>query len=326
MKAPVTIAVSGAAGQISYSLLFRIASGDLLGVGQPIILNLLEIPQALEALQGVVMELNDCTFPALHEIVITADAETAFGGADYVFLVGARPRTAGMERKDLLQCNAEIFLEQGLALNAVANRKVKVLVTGNPANTNALIALNNAPDLTPENFAAMISLDHNRAVAHLAERVGVHSRMVKDIVVWGNHSATQYPDLHHAKIKEQDALSLVDYAWYVEQFIPAVQQRGATIIKARGTSSAASAASAAIDQMRAWALGTEPNTWTSMAVASSNNYTIASDLIYSYPVQVSNNKINLIQDLEINDFSLNRMKITEKELIIERDEVKHLLS
>lgn len=324
MKTPVTITVTGAAGQISYSLLFRIASGGLLGPEQPVILNLLEIPPALSALEGVVMELHDCAFATLDKVVTTTDPEVAFANADYAFLVGARPRSAGMERKDLLECNAEIFSVQGQALNAVANRNVKVLVTGNPANTNALIALNNAPDLPPENFTAMISLDHNRAIAQLAEKSGVHAKFVKDMVVWGNHSATQYPDIHHAQIKGQNALSLVDYDWYVDDFIPTVQQRGAAIIKARGMSSAASAASAAIDQMRAWVFGTDPGTWTSMAILSSGSYGIKSGLIYSFPVRVVNGAIEIVRDLEINDFSLERMKVTEQELIEERDAVKHL--
>lgn len=250
MKTPVHIAVSGAAGQISYSLLFRLAAGLLLGPDQPIILHLLEIEPAMNALKGVVMELNDCASPLLHGIVITDDPAIAFKNVDYVFLVGARPRVAGMERKDLLAINAQIFASQGKALNAVANRNVKVLVTGNPANTNALIALKNAPALSAENFSSMSRLDHNRAISQLAEKCGVLNTDIKNISIWGNHSATQYPDLHHAKVKGLDAMSLVDQDWFSEEFIPTVQQRGSVVINAIGHSSAASAANAAIDQMR----------------------------------------------------------------------------
>jgi malate dehydrogenase len=280
----------------------------------------------MKALQGVVMELNDCAFPLLDKIVTTDNPETAFANTDYVFLVGARPRSAGMERKDLLACNAEIFSVQGQALNAVANRDVKVLVTGNPANTNALIALNNAPDLAPENFTAMMCLDHNRAIAQLAEKCGVHAKFVKDMVIWGNHSTTQYPDIHHAKIKGQMAMSLVDSNWYVDEFIPTVQQRGAAIIKARKLSSAASAANAAVDQMRAWAFDTEPGNWISMAIVSDGTYGVESGLVYSYPVRVVNGSIEIVRGLEINDFSSERMKISEAVLIQVRDAVKHLLN
>ncbi|MDO9046235.1 MAG: malate dehydrogenase [Methylobacter sp.] len=325
MKTPVHIAVTGAAGQISYSLLFRLAAGALLGADQPIVLHLLEITPAMSALQGVVMELKDCAFPLLHRIEVTDDPKVAFKNVDYAFLVGARPRGPGMERKDLLEVNAEIFAVQGKALNDVANRKVKILVTGNPANTNALIALSNAPDLRPENFSAMTRLDHNRALSQLAEKCGVLPIDVKNMTVWGNHSTTQYPDIHHAKVKGQDALSLVDNDWYVNKFIPIVQQRGAEIIKARGQSSAASAANAAIGQMKTWALGTEPGDWVSMAVLSDGNYGIESGLVYSFPVTVVGGEVNVVRGLEINDFSRQRMRITEAELKEEREAVKHLL-
>ena len=292
MKKAVDIAVTGAAGQISYSLLFRLAAGELLGPDQPIALHLLEIKPALDALQGVVMELNDCAYPLLQSIETTDDPLVAFNNVDYAFLVGARPRGPGMERKDLLQGNAEIFSVQGKALNEVASRDVKVLVTGNPANTNALIAMRNAPDLTPANFMAMIMLDHNRAISQLADKCGVHSTDIKKMIIWGNHSATQYPDLHHAIVKGQDASSLVDNAWVVDDFIPTVQQRGAAIIKARGQSSAASAANAAIDQMKAWVLGTAEGDWVSMGIPSDGSYGIEEGLIYSYPVTVKNGKIS----------------------------------
>jgi malate dehydrogenase len=324
MKTPVHIAVSGAAGQISYSLLFRLAAGELLGPDQPIILHLLEIKPAMDALQGVVMELNDCAYPLLYRIEITDDPKIAFKNVDYVFLVGARPRGPGMERKDLLLVNAEIFAVQGKALNEVANKNVKVLVTGNPANTNALITLKNAPDLKPENFTAMTRLDHNRALSQLAEKCGVLSKDVKNMIVWGNHSLTQYPDIHHAKVKGQDALSLVDDDWFVNKFIPTVQQRGAAIIQARGKSSAASAANAAIGHMKAWALGTEDGDWVSMAVYSDGSYGIEPGLVYSFPVTVVDGEISIVRGLYINEFSAQRMRITEAELKEERDAVRHL--
>ncbi len=324
MKTPVHIAVTGAAGQISYSLLFRLAAGSLLGTDQPIVLHLLEITPAMNALQGVVMELNDCASPLLHRIEITDNPMAAFRNVDYAFLVGARPRGPGMERKDLLAANAEIFSIQGKALNAVANRDVKVLVTGNPANTNALIALKNAPDLSPENFSAMTRLDHNRAISQLAVKCGVLTIDIKNMIIWGNHSTTQYPDLHHARVKGQDALSLVDEDWFVNEFIPTVQQRGAVVIKARGQSSAASAANAAIDQMRNWELGTEEGDWVSMGVLSDGSYGIAKDLIYSFPVTVVDGKVSIVKGLAINEFSRQRMKLTELELKEERDAVRHL--
>ncbi len=324
MKTPLHIAVTGAAGQISYSLLFRLAAGSLLGEDQPIVLHLLEIPPAMDALRGVVMELKDCANPLLHRVEITDDPKVAFKNVDYAFLVGARPRGPGMERKDLLQVNAEIFSVQGQALNAVASRDVKVLVTGNPANTNALIALKNAPDLNPDNFSSMTRLDHNRAISQLAEKCGVLTTDIKNMIVWGNHSTTQYPDLHHAKVKGQDALSLVDNDWFINDFIPTVQQRGAAVINARGQSSAASAANAAIDQMKAWALGTEEGDWVSMGMLSDGSYGIEPGLVYSYPVTVVNGEARIVKGLDINDFSRQRMRISEAELKEERDAVRHL--
>lgn len=324
MKTPIQIAVTGAAGQISYSLLFRLAAGLLLGPDQPIILHLLEITPAMRALEGVVMELQDCANPLLHRVVVTDDPKVAFKNVDYAFLVGARPRGPGMERKDLLQVNAEIFAVQGKALNAVANRNVKVLVTGNPANTNALIAIKNAPDLRPENFSCMSRLDHNRAISQLAEKCGVLASDIKNMTVWGNHSCTQYPDLHHAKVKGQDALSLVSKKWFVDEFIPTVQQRGTEVLKVRGQSSAASAANAAIDQMKAWAFGTDPGDWVSMGVLSDGSYGIEEGLVFSFPVAVSDGEVNIVKGLDINEFSLQRLRLSESELKEERDAVRHL--
>jgi malate dehydrogenase len=326
MKAPVRIAITGAAGQIGYALLFRIASGDMLGKDQPVILHLLEITPALEALEGVVMELNDCAFPLLHGIVATDDANIAFKDVDFAYLVGARPRGAGMERKDLLEANGAIFGPQGKALNAHAKRDVKVLVVGNPANTNALIAQQNAPDLDPTCFTAMVRLDHNRAMSQLSEKLGVLSSDVKNVTIWGNHSSTQYPDLHHATVRGDAALSHVDQAWYETSFIPDVQQRGAAIIKARGASSAASAASAAIDHMRDWALGTPEGEWTSMGIPSDGSYGIAPGVIYGFPVTCKEGRYTIVQGLEINAFSRARMDATDKELREERAAVEGLFS
>ncbi len=288
MKEPVKVAVTGAAGQIGYALLFRIASGDMLGKDQPIILQLLEIPATLQTLEGVVMELNDCAFPLLHGITATDKPEDAFKDVDYALLVGARPRGAGMERKDLLEANGAIFKVQGKALNDHASRNVKVLVVGNPANTNAAIAMNNAPDLDKKCFSAMVRLDHNRAMSQLAEKTGSQCTDVKGVVIWGNHSATQYPDLHHATVKGEPALEIIDNEWYEGTFIPKVQQRGSEIIKVRGASSAASAANAAIDHMRSWYLGTPEGEWVSMAVPSDGSYGIEPGIIYGYPVKCSN--------------------------------------
>jgi malate dehydrogenase len=324
MKAPVRVAVTGAAGQIGYALLFRIAAGDMLGPDQPVILHLLEITPALPALQGVVMELNDCAFPLLAGVVATDDVNVAFKDVDYALLVGARPRGPGMERKDLLEANGAIFAPQGKALNDHAKRDVRVLVVGNPANTNALIAQQNAPDLDPKCFTAMVRLDHNRALSQLAEKTGKHTTDIKKVTIWGNHSSTQYPDLHHASVGGKPALSLVDQAWYEKDFIPTVQQRGAAIIKARGASSAASAASAAIDHMRSWALGTAEGDWVSMGIPSDGSYGIQPGVIYGYPVTVKNGKYEIVQGLEVNDFSRARMDATDKELREERAGVEHL--
>ena len=325
MKAPVRIAVTGAAGQIGYALLFRIAAGDMLGKDQPVILHLLEITPALPALQGVVMELDDCAFPLLAGVVATDDANVAFKDVDYALLVGARPRGPGMERKDLLSANGAIFGPQGKALNAHAKRDVKVLVVGNPANTNALIAQANAPDLDPRCFTAMVRLDHNRAMAQIAQQTNARVNDVKRMIIWGNHSSTQYPDIHHATVKGQRATELVADAWYRDSFIPTVQQRGAAIIKARGASSAASAASAAIDHMRSWALGTAEGDWVSMAVPSDGSYGVAPGVIYGYPVTCKNGKYEIVLKLDINEFSRERMDATEKELREERAAIEHLL-
>lgn len=326
MKTPIDIAVTGAAGQISYSLLFRLASGELFGLDQPIVLRLLEVTAALHKLEGVVMELNDCAYPLLQKVLPTDDAQVAFKEVDYVFLVGAKPRSTGMKRKDLLESNAAIFSEQGKALNEVASRHVKILITGNPANTNALIAQRNAPDLSPSCFAAMSMLDHNRAISQLAEKCAVRSKDVKNMIIWGNHSETQYPDLHHATVKGQSAFSLVDDAWVIDEFIPTVQHRGAAIIEARGLSSAASAANAAIDQMRAWALGTEDNDWVSMAVVSDGSYSIEEGLFYSFPVRISSSGVvEIVKGLEVDAFSQARMKESEQELKEECATIRHLL-
>jgi malate dehydrogenase len=324
-KKPVRVAVTGAAGAIGYSLLFRIASGAMLGKDQPVILQLLEITPALDALKGVMMELEDCAFPLLTGVSGSDDPNVAFKDADYALLVGSRPRGPGMERKDLIEANAAIFSVQGKALNDNAKKRVKVLVVGNPANTNALIAQRNAPDLSPKNFTAMTRLDHNRAMAQLALKTGTHSNDVKGLAIWGNHSATQYPDLHHAKVGKKSAMSLVDQDWYENDFIPTVQQRGAAIIQARGASSAASAASAAIDHMRDWALGTRKGTVLSMGVYSDGSYGIEKGLIYSFPVTCEEGKWKIIKGLDINEFSRQKMRETEQELIEERDAVAHLL-
>lgn len=323
---PLTIAVTGAAGQISYSLLFRLAAGDLLGPNQPIRLHLLEVPQAMGALQGVVMELEDCAFPLLEHVAISDDPYVVFRDIDYAFLVGARPRGPGMERKDLLEANAGIFSLQGKALNEAAKRDAKILIVGNPANTNALITLKNAPDLEPANFSAMMRLDHNRALHLLAKKCGVSVTDIKRMTIWGNHSSTQYPDLFHARIKGREAISLAGKKWYVDEFIPTVQQRGAAVIKARGKSSAASAANAAIGHMRGWIGGTLEGDWVSMAVLSDGSYGISEGLMYSFPVTVENGAYDIVQGLDINDFSREKMRITEEELKEERDAVKHLFS
>lgn len=323
MKQPVRVAITGGAGQIAYSLAFRIASGSMLGPDQPVILQLLEIPPAMGALEGVVMELKDCAFPLVADIVATDDPNVAFKDADFALLVGARPRGPGMERKDLLEANAAIFSVQGKALNDHASRDVKVLVVGNPANTNALIARENAPDLDPRQFTAMTRLDHNRALAQLAEKTNSSVNEIQNMVIWGNHSSTQYPDLHKATVKGQAALGLVDQSWYADTFIPTVQQRGAAIIKARGASSAASAASAAVDHIRDWALGSGGE-WVSMAVASDGSYGIPEGVVYSYPCVCEGGQYSIVQGLDINDFSRERMEATNTELREERAAVEHL--
>lgn len=325
MKAPVRVTVTGAAGQIGYALLFRIASGAMLGDDQPVILHLLDITPAMEALEGVRMELDDCAFPLLAGIVCTDDPDVAFKDADYAVLVGARPRGPGMERKDLLEANAAIFSVQGKAINDNASRDIKVLVVGNPANTNALITQRNAPDIDPRNFTAMMRLDHNRAKTQIAQKLGANVTDVSAMTVWGNHSATQYPDLFNAKVNGQTASDQVDESWYVDTFIPTVQQRGAAIIKARGASSAASAANAAIDHMRDWALGTTGEDWVSMGVYSDGSYGIAEGLIYSFPCRCGNGQWSIVQGLQVNDFSSERMRVTEQELAEERDAVADLL-
>ena len=323
MKDPVRVTITGAAGQIGYALLFRVASGAMLGKDQPVILQLLEITPALGAVKGVVMELDDCAFPLLHDVTYTDDANVAFKDTDYALLVGSRPRGPGMERKDLLEANAAIFSAQGKALNDNASPNVKVLVVGNPANTNALIAQRNAPDLDPRNFPAMTRLDHNRAMAQLAAKAGKHVSDVEGLCIWGNHSATQYPDIHRASVAGEEAMSMVDMDWYTGDFIPTVQQRGAAIIEARGASSAASAANAAIDHMRDWALGSDAV--LSMGVYSDGSYGVAEGLIYSFPVTCSGGDWRIVQGVEVSAFSQEKMDATETELTEERDAVAHLL-
>tara|TARA_B110000858_G_scaffold123333_1_gene140633 strand:- start:20759 stop:21736 length:978 start_codon:yes stop_codon:yes gene_type:complete len=324
MKAPVRVAVTGAAGQISYSLLFRIAAGEMLGSDQPVILQLLEITPALEALAGTVMEIEDCAFPLIAGIIQSDDPNVAFKDADYCLLVGARPRGPGMERKDLLEANAAIFSVQGKAINDNASPSVKVLVVGNPANTNALIAYRNAPDLQPGQFTAMMRLDHNRAIAQLANKAGKHNTDVDGMIVWGNHSATQYPDINHATVAGSKATDLVDEAWTLEEFIPTVQQRGAAIIKARGLSSAASAANAAIEHIRDWALGTSGKI-VSMGIHSDGSYGVEKGLIYSFPVICEGGNYEIVQGLEISELSQTLMNKSETELKEERDGVASLL-
>jgi len=325
VKAPVRVTVTGAAGQISYSLLIRIASGQMLGPDQPVILQMLEITPALDALNGVAMELEDCAFPLLAGMVQTDDPNVAFKDTDYALLVGARPRGPGMERKDLLEANAAIFSTQGKAINDNASRDIKVLVVGNPANTNALIAQRNAPDIDPRNFTAMMRLDHNRSLSQLASKTGKHNTDVKNMIVWGNHSATQFPDLHHATVAGTPAMELVDQEWYENDFIPTVQQRGAAIIKARGLSSAASAANAAVDHMRDWALSSAEGDYVSMGIYSDGSYGIEEGLMYSFPCVCKDGQWEIVQGLENNEFSLGKMKATEQELKEERDAVAHLL-
>lgn len=325
MKNPVRVTITGAAGQVGYQLAFRIASGQMLGSEQPVILQLLEIPPALPALQGVVMELEDCAFDTLAGVVATDDPDVAFRDAEYALLVGARPRGPGMERNDLLEANAQIFSVQGRSINAHANPDIRVLVVGNPANTNALITSSNAPDIDPANITAMTRLDHNRASAQLAAKTGSHVSDVRQMTIWGNHSATQYPDIHHASVGGKPALEMIDQAWLVNEFIPLVQQRGAAIIKARNASSAASAASAAIDHMHDWSLGTSADDWVSMAIPADGSYGIEPGIIYSYPVRCQYGKYEIVQGLSVNAFSRERMAATEAELRDERAAIESLL-
>jgi malate dehydrogenase len=325
MKPVVRVAVTGAAGQIGYALLFRIASGAMLGPNQAVELRLLEIPQGMKALEGVVMELNDGAFPLLRSITATDDPNVAFEGADIAMLVGSRPRGPGMERKDLLEANGAIFTVQGKALNDHAARDVKVLVVGNPANTNCLIAMRNAPDLAPEQFSAMTRLDHNRAISQLAGKTGAATADVARMIVWGNHSATQVPDLAHATVAGRPASELVDGAWVRDTFVPTVQQRGAAIIAARGASSAASAASAAIDHVRDWVHGTKEGDWVSMAIPGTGAYGVGDGLVFSYPVTVTDGEVRVVEGLDVGDDVRARMQVTEQELIEERSAVEHLL-
>jgi malate dehydrogenase len=325
MKEPMRIAVTGAAGQIGYALLFRIAAGDMLGEDQPVILQLLEIPQAMGALEGVGMELADGAFPLLHGVEMSDDATEGFRDADVAMLVGSRPRGPGMERKDLLEANGAIFTGQGRALNEVAKRDVKVLVVGNPANTNALIAMSNAPDLPSGNFTAMTRLDHNRALSQVATRTASKVADVRRMIVWGNHSSTQVPDLEHATVGGTPAMELVDDAWVGETFIPTVQKRGAAIIEARGASSAASAAAAAIDHVRDWVRGTPDGDWVSMAIPSRGDYGVDEGVIYSFPVTTRAGEIEVVRDLERSDVVVQRMKASDEELREERAAVQHLL-
>ena len=323
MKQAVRVAITGAAGNIGYAAAFRVAAGNMLGVEQPIILKLIEIPPALDVLKGVEMELRDCAFPLLQDIVCTADVSEGFGDVDYVLSIGSKPRTKGMERADLLSENGKIFGPQGKAINDNASKDVKVLVVGNPANTNALIACNNAPDLNPYQFTSMMRLDHNRAISQLASKTGAAVTSIKQMVVWGNHSLTQYPDISHCTVDGKNAKSLVDDDWYKNEFMPKVQKRGAEIINARGASSAASAASAAIDHMRDWVHGSDD--WVSLGMISKGDYGITEGLMYSFPVKCSNGNFEVVQGLNQDDFSMEMMKATEKELLEERDAVKDLL-
>ncbi|MGH8704333.1 MAG: malate dehydrogenase [Burkholderiales bacterium] len=327
-KAPVRVAVTGAAGQIGYALLFRIASGEMLGADQPVILHLLEIPdeKAQKALKGVMMELDDCAFPLLHGMSPTADPMVAFKDVDVALLVGARPRGPGMERKDLLEANGKIFAPQGQALDKVAKREVKVLVVGNPANTNCLIAMKNAPGLKPAQFTAMMRLDHNRATSQIAQKIGKPIAAVRKVTVWGNHSATQYPDLFQAECEGTKVWPMInDQSWLESSFIPTVQKRGAAIIEARGLSSAASAANAAIDHVHDWVLGTSDGDWVSMGIPSDGSYGIAEGVLYGYPVTCRGGRCQIVKGIEVSDFSRKRMDATLKELHEERDGVKHLL-
>ncbi|HUR41831.1 MAG TPA: malate dehydrogenase [Verrucomicrobiae bacterium] len=324
MKQPVRVAITGAAGQIAYSLIFRVASGDLLGKDQPVILHLLDIPDMIEKLKGTVMEVEDCAFPLVRGVVATGKPEEAFENVKYALLVGARPRGPGMERKDLLTANAAIFSVQGKAISDKADRDIRVLVVGNPANTNALITAANARKLDPKQFHAMVRLDHNRALSQLAAKTGSHSSDIDKMIIWGNHSATQYPDISHTTVGGKPAKSLVNQDWIEKDFIPVVQQRGAAIIKARGLSSAASAASAAVDHVRDWALGSNGK-WVSMAVPSDGSYGIKPGIVYGYPCTTKNGQYEIVQGLSVDAFSRARMDATEKELREERAAIEDLL-
>jgi malate dehydrogenase len=325
MKAPVHIAVTGAGGQICYSLAFRLACGDLLGPDQPVVLRLLETPESLPSLLGVAMELRDCAFPLLADVVMTADPGVAFGDVDIAFLLGAKAREPGQERKDLLQDNAEIFARQGRVLGQVAKRSVKVLVTGNPANTNTLIALSNAKELSPLNFSAMTRLDHNRAVGLLAEHCACSAQEIMRMTIWGNHSARQYPDLAYTTVRDVQALDLVGQTWFRDVFIPTVQNRGSAILDVRGRSSAASAANAALAQMRNWLFGTQPGDWVSMAVQSDGSYGVAPGLVFSFPVTVDSVGFHIVQGLDLDATAHDGITQSEFELLSERDMVVHLL-
>lgn len=325
MRRPVRVAVTGAAGAISYSLLFKIAAGEMMGNDQPVILQLIELPDAMDSLRGVAMELMDCAYPLLHTITLHDNVEDGFSNAHFALLVGARPRGPGMERSDLIEVNAEIFARQGQALNKFANRDVKVLVTGNPANTNALIASRNAPDLSPSQFTCLTRLDHNRAKGILANHCGATTRDIGGIMIWGNHSPTQYPDLHHATILGEPALAQIDTTWYRDEYIPKVQERGGEIIKARGLSSAASAAQAIVDQMHDWILGTEPGEIISMGILSDGSYGIQKGIFYSFPVRCNYGRYQIVSGIEVNDFSRKRMTDSEQELLDEKAVVEHLL-
>lgn len=327
-KAPVRVAVTGAAGQIGYSLLFRIASGEMLGKDQPVILQLLEIPdeKAQKALKGVMMELDDCAFPLLHAMQAASDPMVAFKDVEVALLVGARPRGPGMERKDLLEANGKIFAPQGKALDKVAKRNVKVLVVGNPANTNALIAMKNAPSLKPAQFTGMMRLDHNRTLSQIAHKLGKPLASIRKVTVWGNHSATQYPDLFQAECEGKKVWPMInDQEWLEKTLIPTVQKRGAAIIEARGLSSAASAANAAIDHVRTWVTGTPEGDWVTMGIPADGSYGIAEGVLYGYPVTCKGGQYHIVKGIEISDFSRKRMDATLKELHEERDGIRHLL-
>ncbi len=324
MKLPVRIAITGAAGQIAYSLIFRIASGELLGPEQPISLHLLEVSAALESLQGTIMELEDCAYPLLQDVIMTDDATIAFSDVEYAFLLGAKPRAIGMERSDLVRENGKIFIEQGRALNDFANRDVKVLIVGNPANTNAYIAMHSAPELEPTQFSAMTRLDQHRAFNQLAIKTGVEVTDVEKVIIWGNHSSTQYPDIHYATVNGVPAMDLVDEGWILNEFTPTIQQRGAEVIKVRGKSSAASAAHAAISHMRDWALGTDQ--WVSMVVISDGSYGITEGLMYSFPVTIQNGHYTIVKDLDIKPFSRERLVQNQQELEHEKDMIMDLLA